>query len=393
MQSQMTEGLQKGVMEVRIDSRNYYNNIIEKNQRTGTNNVFAEALNKRLSSDISNSGITDTFKKAKIKPMYLNYNNDRRNMSIKDIETENYKITQDENTGYITVRDKKAGTAVGMHSADDLVIQTDAATGTKLLINDLGGGFYCLVQVSDELEGALKKALNTDSLKQTELSGFQVHTDRKTGINYITANGYESRGGLLLLNDAGREKLISLADEFMEKYPNLASSIDEAIMYAAFEITGVAKRTENGIMMLGPNSLTFYNANGVVGWRLIFDEEDYDSIRQHWDSQKDSSKWENKEFWKTYLSEKSINYEEAEIGDARENFKEYAPDNSKTESEIIVKPDGSRVLLITVQVGGMNTAMSIEISKPTDFVNSINNAENEESSNDLTDTNFIQNTD
>jgi hypothetical protein len=41
----------------------------------------------------------------------------------------------------------------------------------------------------------------------------------------------------------------------------------------------------------------------------------------------------------------------------------------------------------------MDTTMSIEISKPTDFVNSINNAENEESSNDLTDTNLVQNTD
>ena len=33
--------------------------------------------------------------------------------------------------------------------------------------------------------------------------------------------------------------------------------------------------------------------------------------------------------------------------------------------EIIVKPDGSRVLVMTMSVGGMETTMSLEISKPT----------------------------
>jgi hypothetical protein len=328
--------------------------------------LFSEALKQRLQSDRLNSGLTEVFNKTKIEPTYLNYTKHSIKMLNSNKETENYKITQDEESGYITVYDKKADASVVMHSVDDLVIQTDAATGTKLLINDFGNGFYRMVQVSDELEGALKEALNADSLKQAELTGFQVHTDQKTGIKYITANGYESQGGLLLLDDAGREKLTSLANEFMGQYPNLVSSIEEAIMYAAFEITGVAKRTENGIVMLGPNSLSFYNANGVDGWRFLFDKEDYSSIRKDLDSPNDRFRSENKEFWKTYLSAKSINYEEAEIGDARENLKEYAPDNSKTKSDIIVKPDGSRVLVITVTVGGMDVTTSIEISKPTD---------------------------
>ena len=34
-------------------------------------------------------------------------------------------------------------------------------------------------------------------------------------------------------------------------------------------------------------------------------------------------------------------------------------------SQIIVKPDGSRVLIITTKVGGMETNMSIKISEPT----------------------------
>lgn len=38
-------------------------------------------------------------------------------------------------------------------------------------------------------------------------------------------------------------------------------------------------------------------------------------------------------------------------------------------SDIIVKPDGARVLLMTTSIGGMQTSMSIKISEPTNFPN------------------------
>lgn len=37
----------------------------------------------------------------------------------------------------------------------------------------------------------------------------------------------------------------------------------------------------------------------------------------------------------------------------------------KTDTDIVVKPDGSKVLVTTMNAGGMTTTMSIEISKPT----------------------------
>ncbi len=42
-----------------------------------------------------------------------------------------------------------------------------------------------------------------------------------------------------------------------------------------------------------------------------------------------------------------------------------AGQKSETNSEIIVKPDGSKVLVMKISVGGMETNMSLEISKPT----------------------------
>ncbi len=48
-----------------------------------------------------------------------------------------------------------------------------------------------------------------------------------------------------------------------------------------------------------------------------------------------------------------------------------AEEDSKTDTEIIMKPDGSRVLVVTMNVGGIETSMTLEISKPTAMPNGI----------------------
>lgn len=50
--------------------------------------------------------------------------------------------------------------------------------------------------------------------------------------------------------------------------------------------------------------------------------------------------------------------------DFGEKVKE-AERESETHSEIVVKPDGSKVLVMKISVGGTETNMSLEISKPT----------------------------
>lgn len=44
-------------------------------------------------------------------------------------------------------------------------------------------------------------------------------------------------------------------------------------------------------------------------------------------------------------------------------------EDSRTDTEIIVKPDGSRVLVVTMNVGGTETSMTLEISEPTGMPN------------------------
>jgi len=46
-------------------------------------------------------------------------------------------------------------------------------------------------------------------------------------------------------------------------------------------------------------------------------------------------------------------------------------EEAKTETDIIVKPDGSRVLVMTMHIGGMKTMMSLKVSEPTDMPNDI----------------------
>lgn len=54
-----------------------------------------------------------------------------------------------------------------------------------------------------------------------------------------------------------------------------------------------------------------------------------------------------------------------------QSLMEHVDRDQETKTDIIVKADGSRVLVVTMNVGGMETSMSLEISKPTDMQNDI----------------------
>lgn len=48
------------------------------------------------------------------------------------------------------------------------------------------------------------------------------------------------------------------------------------------------------------------------------------------------------------------------------NDKKDMPDEEKTKTEIVVRPDGSKILMITVDVGGQEAVTSVELAKPTE---------------------------
>ncbi len=52
-----------------------------------------------------------------------------------------------------------------------------------------------------------------------------------------------------------------------------------------------------------------------------------------------------------------------------DELKQKAKKETETKTDIMVKADGSRVLVMTVKVGGMETTTGLEISRPTNWQN------------------------
>lgn len=59
---------------------------------------------------------------------------------------------------------------------------------------------------------------------------------------------------------------------------------------------------------------------------------------------------------------------EEEIGEEAKEEKSMF-EESATDTDIIVKPDGSRVLVMTTHIGGMSATVSMKISEPTKMPN------------------------
>ena len=214
---------------------------------------------------------------------------------IKPVETERYSIYETE-YGDLRIYDKENKEGF-IWELDKNQIQVDSKTGTKFLINDWGNGFFNMVAVDEELEKGLKEALGVEELAEKELTGFTVHQDAKTGIKYITANGFESRGGLLVLDQEARKSLDSMAKEYLKEYPNLVKDYNEAWFYATFEVRGLAKRSANGITMISPNSLTFMHKDGVHRWLATFNEENWEKVKEAFDNNAGNAGAEIWEFW------------------------------------------------------------------------------------------------
>ena len=54
-----------------------------------------------------------------------------------------------------------------------------------------------------------------------------------------------------------------------------------------------------------------------------------------------------------------------ESSEEKSDDKKDMPKEEETRTEIVVRPDGSKVLMITVTVGGQEAVTSVELAKPT----------------------------
>ena len=82
-----------------------------------------------------------------------------------------------------------------------------------------------------------------------------------------------------------------------------------------------------------------------------------------------------------------LEQEDNDVSD--EESKQEDKQESESKTEIIVKPDGSRVLVMTMSIGGMETTMSLEISKPTEAPNE--NSEHDTNNTPTTENDTVSN--
>ena len=61
--------------------------------------------------------------------------------------------------------------------------------------------------------------------------------------------------------------------------------------------------------------------------------------------------------------------EDKSVLESSKQKEDLTEEESKTDTQILVRPDGSRVLLIKVMVAGMETTMSLKLSEATDMQN------------------------
>ena len=73
------------------------------------------------------------------------------------------------------------------------------------------------------------------------------------------------------------------------------------------------------------------------------------------------------DIYKALKSKNPLLEQEEDVSD--EELKQEDKQESESKTEIIVKPVGSRVLVMKMSIGGMETTMSLEISKPTEAPN------------------------
>lgn len=257
---------------------------MEKAQRNNSGTGFADRISgagtagdvPSQSTNVRTAGqnsILDAYRASaasaarNVKPAYETY------------ESENYKIVPDNEAGCFDIYNKQ-GERIGAFEYSDIKVRQDSATGKQFLISEHGTMSYDAVVLDGELKDALQNVMGVETLETEELQGFTLKTHSGTGIQYLVRAGEEGRGGKVLLqSQADIEKYEALAETYFNKYPNLIHDKNAAYIWADLEIKGLAQHTNNGIVSMGFNGMSYNdNSNYKNNWSVLFSGDTYKAI-------------------------------------------------------------------------------------------------------------------
>lgn len=204
--------------------------------------------------------------------------------NFKEVETKNYKLVPEPDVGGLRIYVN--GKSAGLFYPENLKIQEDGKTGTKVLVSEIPGfndSWYDAIPATGELEMALAEAAGVEEIPHQELEGYYIGTHTETGIKYLMRPGDEGRGGKVLLCNATDEaRFKALSEEYERRYPNLMSSAIGGSFYASLEIRGMAHRGANGIVKTHPDGISYNdNDDPKKNWSAKIDEKTW-SLMLSW---------------------------------------------------------------------------------------------------------------
>ena len=200
---------------------------------------------------------------------------------------------------------------------DTTPLQTDTNTNKNyIVIQNVFGEPENVMYADNELVGALKQFLNTDSIPTTSLKeNYVIDINKFTGIESLKVKGNEGAGSWnLICNQEQKEKLQELANLYKEKYPNLVKTDGMAMGFADAEVAGQAVRTENGIMLIACNGLNYMdNVDPSKSWHIMYSINDTDMYKKIMNAMTEGyiigKDIENVSKWEKYFEEKELSYE------------------------------------------------------------------------------------
>lgn len=264
-----------------------YNNL-KSNRETGK---WTNTLSQTIDKDINNDADVNNAKKSTVMDSYLALSGSGVNtlqQAYSEYESENYRIVPNNEAGCFNIYNKD-GERLGAFSYSDIKIRQDSITGKQLLISEHGTMSYDALILDGELKEALQNVMNKESLEVEALQGFTLKTHYDTGIQYLIKNGEEGRGGKILLqNEADRKRYEELAEIYFNKYPNLIESREEGYIWADLEIKGMAKRTDQGIISLNADGMSYSdNENHKNNWNILFSGSMYEMLYEWFQNNRD----------------------------------------------------------------------------------------------------------
>ena len=266
-----------------------YNNLKPNRNQNKWADTLAQTVDKE---DISSRADINRAKKSTVMDSYLALSGKTINtlkQEYSEYESENYRIVPDNEAECFDIYNKD-GERLGAFSYSDIKIRQDETTGKQFLISEHGTMSYDALVLDDELKDALQNVMDKDSLDVETLQGFTLNTHSGTGIQYLVKDGEEGRGGKVLLqNEADRKRYEELAEMYFDKYPNLIESREEGFIWADLEIRGMAKRTDQGIISIGADGMSYSdNENYKNNWSVRFSGSMYEKLYEWLQNNKDS---------------------------------------------------------------------------------------------------------